>query len=110
MLLPDGAEGAEQAGLQIVEAIAVEAVAQDDDQLAAGWQLMCVLAKEFAEDALPVVAFDRVAHPAAGDDTETLRSRLGRYAALGNKKSAVDTMTHTADSLKFAWPFQTHWG
>ena len=67
-----------------------------------------MLPEALAENALAVVALDRVTDPAAGNHTQPGR-RLARYdTTLENKRSAVDTMTHAADFLKFAWPPKAH--
>lgn len=102
------ATSTEQAGLQILKGIAVKAAAQDDDQLTARRQLSGMLTKQFAKKTLTVVALHRIAHTTAGNHPQTGSARRIGHAALKNKRSAVDTMTHAADSLKFAWTAQTH--
>lgn len=66
-----------------------------------------MLAEILTENPLAIVALDRITDPATGDYAQSGRIVVWpnwRDTALENKRSAVDTMTHTADFLKFTRP------
>jgi hypothetical protein len=62
-----------------------------------------MLSKELAKDTLPIVALDRITDTATCYNAQTWGRICLRNMALKNERSAVDTMTQTADFLKFAW-------
>lgn len=109
MFLLNCAASPQQTRFQILETVLVEMTAQHNDEFAPLRQLVRMLTKQLAKDPLAVVTLDGVAHTTAGDDTETrCGCNILGYVALENKRSAVDALTQTADSLKFAWFAQTH--
>jgi len=109
VLLTDRPAGPKQARLQIFEAMTVKVTSQNNDQFATRRQLAGMLAKELAKEALAIVALHSIADSATGNHPQPGSPVGFRYPTLKNKRSAVDTMTQAADSLKFAWSAQTHW-
>lgn len=77
--------------------------AQHDDEFAPLRQLTGMFTEELTKDTFAVVTLDCITHTAASDDAELGRESSFRDVTLENKRSALDTMTQTADSLKFAW-------
>ena len=62
-----------------------------------------VKAKKLANQALATIPFDRIANAPTGDNAEPrLANLLAVLLCVQNKRSAVDTMTRSADPLKIA--------
>jgi hypothetical protein len=89
--------------------MAIKARTQYDDDITLCRKLALVLPKDFAEGSFPPVTFHSISDTPTGNHAEaTCRGGLCfALQALKNKRPAVDTLTLTADLLKFALLTQT---